>query len=88
MKRKRAQPQTEMVSYSVYYEQVPEGGFVAFVPALPGCHTQGETLDEAEQNVREAIALYIDALRESGEPLPVEGKSFQGRVNVPLTIPA
>ena len=43
-------------SYSVYYEQAPEGGYVAFVPALPGCHTQGETLEEAERNVKEAIA--------------------------------
>ncbi len=31
-------------SYSVYYEEAPEGGYVAFVPALAGCHTQGETL--------------------------------------------
>jgi predicted RNase H-like HicB family nuclease len=38
-------------SYSVYYEQAPEGGYVAFVPALPGCHAQGETLEETERNV-------------------------------------
>ena len=49
-------------SYSVYYEQAAEGGFVAFVPALPGCHTQGETLEETERNVKEAIALYLDSL--------------------------
>ena len=40
-------------SYSVYYEQAPGGGYVAFVPALPGCHTQGETLEETERNVKE-----------------------------------
>ena len=45
-------------SYSIFYEQAPEGGFVAFVPALPGCHTQGETLEETERNVKEAIAAY------------------------------
>jgi predicted RNase H-like HicB family nuclease len=33
-------------SYSVFYEQATEGGYVALVPALPGCHTQGETLEE------------------------------------------
>lgn len=49
-------------SYSVYYEQAPEGGYVAFVPALPGCHTQGETLKETEHNVKEAIALYLESL--------------------------
>ena len=36
------------LSYSVFYEQASEGGFVAFVPALPGCHTQGETLEETD----------------------------------------
>lgn len=50
------------LSYTVFYEQAPEGGYVAYVPALAGCHTQGETLDEAERNVREAIALYVESL--------------------------
>jgi predicted RNase H-like HicB family nuclease len=75
-------------SYSVYYEAVREGGFVAFVPALPGCHTQGETLDEAERNVKEAIRLYVESLVEHGEPIPEEEKSFQGRVTAPLSLPA
>ena len=44
-------------SYSVFYEAAPEGGCVAFVPALPGCHTQGETLEETEKNVREAVEV-------------------------------
>ena len=38
------------------------GGFVAFVPALPGCHTQGDSLDEVLRNVREAIELYLETL--------------------------
>jgi len=71
-------------SYSVHYEQAPEGGYVAFVPALPGCHTQGETLEETERNVREAIALYVESLAAHGEPIPEEGRSFQGRVTVPI----
>jgi predicted RNase H-like HicB family nuclease len=70
-------------SYSVYYEQAAEGGFVAFVPALPGCHTQGETLEETERNVKEAIAIYLDSLLAHGETIPEEGRSFQGRVTVP-----
>jgi antitoxin HicB len=70
-------------SYSVYYEQAAEGGFVAFVPALPGCHTQGETLEETERNVKEAIALYLESLVAHGETIPEEGRSFQGRVTVP-----
>lgn len=75
-------------SYSVFYEQASEGGYVAFVPALPGCHTQGETLEEAERHVKEAIALYLESLAAHGEAIPEEGQSFQGRVTVPLSIPA
>ncbi len=75
----------KVLSYSVFYEEAPEGGYVAFVPALPGCHTQGETLDEAELNVREAIAVYLESLAAHGEPIPEEGRSFQGRVTVPIS---
>ena len=71
------------LSYSVYYEQAPEGGYVAFVPALPGCHTQGETLEETERNVKEAIELYLESLVAHGETIPEERRSFQGRVTVP-----
>ena len=75
-------------SYPVFYEQVPEGGYVAIVPALTGCHTQGETLEKAERNVMEAIALYLESLTAHGEDIPLEGQSFQGRVTVPFSVPA
>ena len=84
MKRKSA----KTLSYSVFYEQAAEGGYVAFVPALPGCHTQGETLEETERNVKDAIALYIESMAAHGEAIPEEGRSFQGRVSVPVSIPA
>ena len=48
-----------------------EDGFVvAEVPSLPGCISQGKTREEALENVREAISLHEEALRERGEPLP------------------
>jgi len=72
------------LAYSAFYEQASEGGYVAFVPALPGCHTQGETLEETERNVREAIALYLESLAGHGEAVPEEGSSFQGRVTIPV----
>lgn len=75
-------------SYSIFYEQASEGGYVAFVPVLPGCHTQGETLDETERNIKEAITLYLESLVAHGEAIPEEGRSFQGRVTVPVTVPA
>jgi antitoxin HicB len=84
MKRKPSRA----LSYSVFYQHAPEGGYVALVPALPGCHTQGETLEEAERNVKEAAALYLESLVAHGEPIPEEGLSFQGRVSVPASVPA
>ena len=75
-------------SYSVFYEQASAAGYVAFVPSLRGCHTQGETLEETERNVKEAIALYLESLTEHGEAIPEEGLSFQGRVTVPVSVPA
>jgi len=38
------------------------GGYVALVPSLPGCHTQGESIDEVLDSVREAIELYLETL--------------------------
>jgi predicted RNase H-like HicB family nuclease len=70
------------LSYSVYYGEAPEAGYVASVPALPGCHTQGETLKEAELNIAEAILLYLESLSAHGEPAPEERRWFQGRVTV------
>jgi len=40
------------------------GGYVAFVPALPGCHTQGDTLQELMENAKEAMELYLETLTE------------------------
>lgn len=75
-------------SYSVFFEAVEEGGYIASVPALPGCHTQGDDLLEAEKNIKEAIEVYLESLIEHGEAIPEEGRSFQGRVSVTLPISA
>ena len=48
----------------VVLEPQPEGGYVAYVSALPGCVSQGETVEEALQNVREAIELYLEVAEE------------------------
>ena len=57
-------------------------GYVAFVPSLPGCHTQGESLEETERNIQEAIEVYLESLKAHGEPLPKEIRGFQGTVQV------
>lgn len=72
----------KIYSYSVFYEAAPEGGYVVLVPALPGCHSQGETLEEAEKNIKEAIELYLESLAASKEAIPEETKSFQSVVKI------
>ncbi len=74
----------KVLSYSVFYEAAEEGGYVAHVPSLPGCHTQGETLEETEKNIKEAIEVYLESISLHHEKLPQEMKSFQGVVSVPL----
>jgi predicted RNase H-like HicB family nuclease len=54
----------------VHIEQDEDGVFVAEVPSLPGCVSQGETRAEALENVREAIAVYLESLEAHGEPVP------------------
>jgi predicted RNase H-like HicB family nuclease len=61
-----------MRTYSIIVDPDPEGGFTVTVPALPGCITQGETIEECLAHAEEAIALYIEDLVASGEPIPEE----------------
>lgn len=58
--------------YTVILEREEDGGFHAFVPALRGCHTQGDNEAEALANAEEAIALYLESLKAHGEPIPAE----------------
>ncbi|NLI00668.1 MAG: type II toxin-antitoxin system HicB family antitoxin [Chthonomonadales bacterium] len=58
--------------YTVILEREEDGGYHAFVPALRGCHSQGDTLDEALENVREAMAAYLESLEAQGQSPPVE----------------
>lgn len=58
------------MKYRVLLEQDEDGVFVAEVPALPGCISQGHTRQEALTNVREAIEGYIASLEAHGEPVP------------------
>jgi predicted RNase H-like HicB family nuclease len=49
-----------------------DGNWIADVPSLPGCHSDGKTRDEAIENVKEAIEVYIEALEQDGLPMPDE----------------
>lgn len=56
-----------MERYTIVIHEDPDGGFWAEVPALPGCYSQGETMDELMQNVREAIGGVLEVMREQGK---------------------
>ena len=53
-----------MYEFDVVILEDESGGYVAFVPALPGCHTQSDTLQELMDNVKEAVELYLETLTE------------------------
>ena len=50
----------------VVLEPSDEGGFTVYVPSLPGCISEGETVDQALANIREAIELYLEPVEDSG----------------------
>ena len=59
-----------MTHYVAIVEEEEGKAVGVWFPDLPGCFSAGDTLDEAMLNAREAIALYADALREDGQPMP------------------
>lgn len=58
------------MKYRVLIERDEDGVYVATVPSLPGCISDGPTREVALEAVREAIALYIESLKEHGDPIP------------------
>ena len=64
------------------FEPQQEGGYHVYAPELPGLHTQGDTLEEATKNAREALELYVEGLREDGRSLEM------GIVRRTLPLPA
>jgi predicted RNase H-like HicB family nuclease len=58
------------MKYRVLIEQDEDGVFVAEVPSLPGCISQGQTREEATENIKEAIELYLESLAAHDEAVP------------------
>ncbi|WP_025209110.1 type II toxin-antitoxin system HicB family antitoxin [Hippea sp. KM1] len=58
------------MKYRVIIEQDEDGMFIAEVPSLPGCISQGKTRQEALTNIKEAIDVYLESLKEHNEPIP------------------
>jgi predicted RNase H-like HicB family nuclease len=63
-----------MTRYTVVLSQEADGGYVARVPALPGCVSQGDDREEALKNILEAAELYVEDCLAAGEPVPLESE--------------
>jgi predicted RNase H-like HicB family nuclease len=72
-----------MTAFTIVLETDEDGGYVVSVPALPGCLTQGDAREEALENAREAIELYIEVLRARREAIPVELKTEMESLEFP-----
>lgn len=73
-------------NFLVIFDPAEEGGYVVHVPKLPGCHTQGDTFEEAQEHAKEAIEVYLLALKDLHEDMPV----FRGDPivsNISLALP-
>ena len=69
-------------AWSVILVPQPEGGYFVECPALPGCYSQGETVEEALANITEAIALVLEDMADQGEPVPDNGEPIITQVRV------
>lgn len=82
----------KVLNFKVLIETDEDGYFVATVPAIPGCHTQGKTYEEAINMVREAIELCLEEAEENEDyrslidfPSDKQEESFFGVVNMPVS---
>jgi predicted RNase H-like HicB family nuclease len=69
--------------FTAIFKEAPEGGYVAFVEELPGANTQGETLDEARDNLREAVGLVLESNRLLAEQELRGAKVIRERLRLP-----
>jgi len=71
--------------YTVIVERDEDGMYIAYCPALQGCYSQGESYEEVMKNIKEAIALNIEARKEMGEDIPIEMAIEEVEINEPET---
>ena len=74
----------QALTYSLVIEE-QDGGFLAYFPALPGCHTWGKTYQEAVTHAEEALSLYLGALMAHGDRVPRETNSDRS-VSLGITV--
>ena len=70
------------MEYTILYHRAEEGGYWIEVPALPGCYSQGEKMEDAIINIKEAIELHLAALKEESLEIPVDKDIVIGRIGI------
>jgi antitoxin HicB len=73
---------SQYLNYRILLTKEPEGGFTVNVPALPGCITYGEDMEQAITMAKDAIELYLESLKAHGETIPTEENTFEYSVTV------
>ena len=69
-------------TYKILLHKEPEGGYTVSVPALLGCITYGEDVEEAIAMAKDVIALYIEELRSRGENVPDDSNTLEYSLNL------
>ena len=73
----------KVLKYDVVFEEQPDGGYTVTAPSLPGCISEGDTFEQAKENILDAIKLYLEDLAEDEEEIPQENPNiFIGQVSL------
>ncbi len=72
----------KVLEYNAIFQKEDEGGYSVWIPSLPGCTSQGETFEQAMENIKEAIALYLEDEKEGQE----EAVNSRNQFMVPVTV--
>lgn len=75
----------KVLNYLVIIEQDEEGVYIASVPSIQGCYTQGDTYEEALKNIEEVIHLCLESRKAHGVPIDDTGTEFVGVKNVSVS---
>mgnify|MGYP001591862290 CR=1 FL=1 len=85
VKIKKENIKQKVYNFTAIFELAEEGGYIVYIPALPGCATQGETFEEAEMMAKDAIEGYLKSMRDLKEEIPTESeKTVISRI--PVTV--
>lgn len=74
---------SKQLNYRIHLYKEVDGRYTVIVPALPGCITFGDNVDNAIENAKEAIEVYTDELRSQGEEIPDDSETLEYSVSLP-----